>query len=258
METTITSTIDLAEILFTLFWVFFVGLIFYLRREDKREGYPLDSDRSGRVNVQGFPAMPSPKEFKLAHGGSSFAPSPQGADRRPVAALPAAPHPGAPLLPTGNPMIDGVGPASYAERSDKPDLTIEGLPRVVPLRAAIGASVSSRDADPRGMTVFAADGTMVGLVSDAWIDLSEPQIFYLEIALDEANGARTVLMPFAYADINKKRREIRVSALYAHQFRDAPALRNPDTISLLEEDKVSAYFAGGVFYADPARQEPLL
>ncbi|HEX7718520.1 MAG TPA: photosynthetic reaction center subunit H, partial [Woeseiaceae bacterium] len=28
--------IDVAEILFTLFWVFFIGLVIYLRREDKR------------------------------------------------------------------------------------------------------------------------------------------------------------------------------------------------------------------------------
>ncbi len=32
------ANIDLVEILFTLFWVFFIGLVLYLHRESKREG----------------------------------------------------------------------------------------------------------------------------------------------------------------------------------------------------------------------------
>lgn len=58
--------IDLATIAIYLFWFFFVGLIIYLRREDKREGYPLESDRKG-VTVQGFPAMPSPRPERAPH-----------------------------------------------------------------------------------------------------------------------------------------------------------------------------------------------
>ena len=41
----IVGSIDLALIALYAFWIFFAGLIFYLRREDKREGYPLVSDR---------------------------------------------------------------------------------------------------------------------------------------------------------------------------------------------------------------------
>ena len=257
MSGTLASSIDLAEILFTLFWVFFVGLIYYLRREDKREGYPLDSDRSGRVEVQGFPSIPKPKTFMLAHGGAQAAPA-DTADRRPIAAAPAALHPGAPLIPSGDPMVDGVGPASFAERSDTPDLTIDGLPRIVPMRVASDFSISRKDADPRGMPVFAADGIVVGTVSDAWVDRSEPQIFYLEVELDETTGGRSVLLPFAFASINKRDARITVNALYSHQFARVPALRVPDQVTLLEEDKVTAYYAGGEFYADAGRQEPLL
>ena len=68
----ITGYIDVAQIVLYAFWVFFAGLIFYLRREDKREGYPLESDRSGRVMVQGFPAMPSSKTFLMADGADAF------------------------------------------------------------------------------------------------------------------------------------------------------------------------------------------
>lgn len=258
MTATLTSGIDLAEILFTLFWVFFAALIFYLRREDKREGYPLDSDRRGGVKVQGFPAVPRPKSFKLPHGGKVVAPRAEGADLRPVAANAVAPHPGAPLVPTGDPMVDGVGPASYAQRADVPELTYDGEPRIVPMRIAPDFSVAHQDADPRGMAVLAADGETVGSVIDAWVDRSEPQIYFLEVQLNESLGGRSVLLPFPFADVKKSRREIRVDALYPHQFRNIPSLRTPNNITTLEEDKIQAYYAGGLFYADAARQEPLL
>jgi len=58
--------IDLPTILIWSFWLGFALLILYLRREDKREGYPLESDRQG-VSVQGFPAMPAPKAARVKH-----------------------------------------------------------------------------------------------------------------------------------------------------------------------------------------------
>jgi photosynthetic reaction center H subunit len=64
----ITSYIDVAQVVLYAFWIFFFGLILYLRREDKREGYPLESDRSRNISVQGFPAIPRPKSFRLADG----------------------------------------------------------------------------------------------------------------------------------------------------------------------------------------------
>ena len=70
----ITDYIDVAQVVLYVFWIFFAGLIVYLRREDKREGYPLESDRSGRVTVQGFPRIPAPKSFVLADGMTVFAP----------------------------------------------------------------------------------------------------------------------------------------------------------------------------------------
>lgn len=257
MTGSLSGSIDLAEILFTLFWVFFVGLILYLRREDKREGYPLESDRGGRVVVEGFPATPPPKAFKLAHGGTAYAPSGK-VDDRPIAAEPAAPGDGAPLVPTGNPMLDCVGPASYAQRSDTPDLTLEGEPRIVPMRVATDFWVNKQDTDPRGMDVIATDGVTVGTVSDIWVDRAEPQPFFFEVDLNPESGSGSVLMPLAFVDIHNRRRAISCDALYSNQFRDVPALQSPDQVTLLEEDKINAYYAGGLFYADAERQEPLL
>ena len=69
METgAITSYIDVAQLVLYAFWIFFAGLIYYLHQEDKREGYPLLSDRSDHVKVQGFPPIPSPKTFTLRDG----------------------------------------------------------------------------------------------------------------------------------------------------------------------------------------------
>ena len=47
----ITQYIDVAQLTLYAFWIFFALLIVYLRREDKREGYPLESDRSGSITV---------------------------------------------------------------------------------------------------------------------------------------------------------------------------------------------------------------
>jgi photosynthetic reaction center H subunit len=37
-----------------------------------------------------------------------------------------------------------------------------------------------------------------------------------------------------------------------------PTLKNPNQITKLEEEKVSAYYGGGTLYADPVRGEPLI
>jgi photosynthetic reaction center H subunit len=35
-------------------------------------------------------------------------------------------------------------------------------------------------------------------------------------------------------------------------------LKAPDQVTLLEEDKVTAYYGAGTLYSDPMRAEPLL
>lgn len=62
---------DVASLAVWAFWLFFAGLVFYLRREDKREGYPLlTKDVQG--NVQGFPAYPGPKVFRDTQTGETM------------------------------------------------------------------------------------------------------------------------------------------------------------------------------------------
>jgi photosynthetic reaction center H subunit len=251
----VTGYIDVAQIALYAFWIFFAGLIVYLRREDKREGYPLESDRSGgRIRVQGFPAVPAPKTFKLADGRTVQAPRAER-DVRPIAALPTGAYLGAPLQPTGNPMLDAVGPAAYAERADHPDLTVTGLPLIVPMRAAPEFSVAAGDPDPRGMEVYGADRERGGTVCDLWVDRAEPQIRYLEVATP---GGRHVLLPMPFAKINGGKRSVAVKSILGAQFATVPSIANPDRVTLLEEDQISAYYAGGTLYATAARAEPFL
>jgi photosynthetic reaction center H subunit len=251
----VTGYLDVAQLVLYAFWIFFAALIIYLRKEDKREGYPLESDRSGgRIKVQGFPAMPAAKSFKLAEGGIVLAPRVEQ-DLRIIRAAPTSLSPGSPLSPSGNPMVDAVGPAAYAERSNHPDLTISGLPMIVPLRAAPGFTVSSKDSDPRGMTVLGADKEVGGIVAELWVDRAEPQIRYLEV---KTHTGRSVMLPMTFAKIDAARRQVRVRSILGAQFAAVPAIAHPDQISRREEDQVSAYYAGGTLYAEARRSEPLL
>ena len=253
METgAITEYIDVAQMVLYAFWIFFAGLIFYLRREDKREGYPLKSDRSSYIQVVGFPGLPEPKKFVLPHdGGVRYAPRDEP-EPYALAAEPSGPWPGAPLNPTGDPLVDGVGPAAYARRPDVPDLTYHGDPRIVPMRVASEFTVESRDPDPRGKTVYGADNKPAGTVTDIWVDRGEPQIRYLEV---DVHG-RTVLLPINFLRVSPDGSRINVVSIRADQFTRVPTLSNPDQITLQEEDRICAYYGGGHLYAFPERSEP--
>ena len=53
MHPQITPGIDVALLVFYAFVLFFICLVFYLRREDRREGYPLEDDATGRIESLG-------------------------------------------------------------------------------------------------------------------------------------------------------------------------------------------------------------
>ncbi len=253
----VVGSIDLAQIVLYAFWIFFVGLIFYLRREDKREGYPLESDRGERVAVQGFPAIPAPKTFLLADGSTIQAPR-RETDHA-VAIRPAAGFPGAPFEPTGNPMQDGVGPAAYAMRPDHAELVFDTTdPKIVPLRAAPAYHIAEDDPDPRGMEVIGLDGVAGGLVVDAWVDRSDVLLRFLEVETAGAAGPRRVLVPMTLVRIDHKRGRVRLASVTAAQLAEAPGTAQPEQITMREEDRIAAYFASGHLYATPARLGPVL
>jgi photosynthetic reaction center H subunit len=257
MSPVIVGNIDVALLSLWAFFLFFLGLVVYLRKEDRREGYPLEDSATGRLDSLGGPLSTSPpKTFLLPHGlGTATTPTDTGREPVEIAARRTWASPGAPYEPTGNPLLDGVGPASYAHRANRPDLDWEGHPRIVPMRVAHEISVARQDADPRGFTVVGCDGQVAGTVADMWIDRADRLVRYLEVTL--ATG-RNVLVPMTMSIVKGRRGVVEVDAVTAAQFADAPAIVGPESITLNEEERIVAYFGGGYLYATPDRAEPLV
>ncbi len=252
----ITNYIDVAQLVLYAFWIFFAGLIYYLHREGKREGYPLLTERKG-VTLQGFPFVPAPKTFLLANGHVVHAPRPEAPEV--LNAVPSARFPGAPYQPIGNPMLSGMGPGAWARRADHPDLAFDDqMPKIVPLRSATAFFLDHDDPSLMGYEVFGLDGVHAGKIVDVWVDRSEYMVRYLEIALAHPADATHVLMPIHYTEIDRKRQTIGTNFITGAQFATVPATRSPDTVTLLEEDKIMAYYAGGKMYAVPGRGDPLI
>jgi photosynthetic reaction center H subunit len=131
MNPLLTPGIDVALLVFWAFVLFFIGLVFYLRREDRREGYPVENELTGRIDTPGGPLyLPAPKTFKLPFGHGSVT-VPRRNDVQPVdiAARRMERSGGSPMSPTGNPLVDGIGPAAWANRADVPDIDMHGHPR---------------------------------------------------------------------------------------------------------------------------------
>ena len=245
---------DVAQLAIYMFWLFFAGLVYYLIYESKREGFPLDSGlRNGRRDP-GLIGMPKPKVYRMQHGGEYFAPHLRDWEQPPLAAKPIAGFPGAPIEPTGNPMVDGIGPGAWTARSDRPDMTYEGQARIVPLRVAApeGFAVDHGETDPRGFDVYGADGVVGGKVTDLWVDRSEHLFRYVEV---DAGGHR-VLVPMTLCRVERDRVTIR--AVLGDQIAAIPRTANPEQVTWLEEEKIFGYLGGGLLYAEPGRQEPLI
>jgi photosynthetic reaction center H subunit len=219
--------------------------------EGHREGYPMESGSSGRAVIKGFP-IPEPKTFLLEGGRRVTVPD---LTRKEPAYNAVASHPssGSPIEPTGDAMTAAVGAGAYSNREDVPERTTHGVPLIQPLRIASDFSVAPQDVDPRGLPVMAGDGKQGGTVKDIWIDSAEMMFRYLEV---EITGGKTVLLPITFSLI--RRNQVEVHAIYARHFAAVPALKNPDQVTKLEEEKITAYYGGGTLYADATRSEPLI
>jgi photosynthetic reaction center H subunit len=167
---------------------------------------------------------------------------------------------GSPHIPTGNPLVDAVGPAAYADRAEVPDMTAHGKVKIVPMRTAPDFFVAEGDPDPRGLAVKACDGVIAGRIVDIWVDRSEPQVRYYEVQL--INGGRHVLLPVGFVQWPgfglRASDHVLVKSITAAQFFDVPATMSETQVTLREEDRISAYYAGGHLYATAARSQPII
>ena len=245
------GNVDLASVAIWAFWVFFALLIFYLQTENMREGYPLEDDEGGDKSNQGPFPLPNPKTFVLPHGrGEKTVPDGQ-AEGRTLALKKADPALGSPFVPTGDPLADGVGPASWAPRRDVPELDGRGHPKIVPM-AGLEAFKVSAGYDPRGMQVMSNDMEVVGEITDLWIDEPEQLVRYLEYKLNDGSKR---LVPMQLAKVTKVNPLaggspfVKVQSLNAAHFAGVPKTASDKQVTLLEEEKISAYYGGGRMYS---------
>ena len=238
---------DLASAAIWGFRLFFAGLVCYLQTENMRESYPLDTEDGKPAPNQGPFPLPRQKTFRLPHGRGEVT-VPNGArEAREVALRRTAVSDGFPHAPTGDPMVDGVGPASWAPRRDIPELDGHAHNKIMPMGMAHGFAVSA-GRDPRGMAVEANDLTVVGRISDMWIDASEQLVRYLEVTLE---GGAKRLIPMPMAKITADR--VKVRALSSDLFAGIPATKSATEVTMLEEEKISGYVAGGLMYSADKR-----
>ncbi|MDT7953653.1 MAG: photosynthetic reaction center subunit H [Acetobacteraceae bacterium] len=241
----LTGHLDVVQILVALFFLFFAGLIYYLRREDKREGYPLWDISPRHVPIEGFPPVPPTKVYLLLEGGTTT--MPHRFEPSATRAFPAESYFGSPLVPIGDAMLAEVGPGAYPMRKTEP-LMSEGEPQVQPMRTAEGWDVMEGDADPRGMRVLDRAKQEVGTVVDLWVDRGVKILRYLEVKLDGDLSGRNVMVPLFRTNVREKRRVVIIEAMLAGHVRLAPRLANPDIITAREEDQVNAYFSAAYMY----------
>jgi photosynthetic reaction center H subunit len=247
---------DLASAAIWLFWIFFAGLIYYLQTENMREGYPLVDEEGKAAPNQGAFPVPSDKTFHLRDGrGELSVPSGQRGDRADLALVQSSRAAGSPYIPTGDPMIDGVGAASWAPRRDMPELDAHGHAKIRPM-SQLPDFILSAGRDPRGKVVVGGDGEVVGRVIDMWVDVPESLVRFLTVDLNPEGTGNTRLIPINLSKIKGDR--VVVRSLYAHNWNGIPVTKSSELVTLLEEEKIMAYFAGGTLYASAERLEPAL
>ena len=253
--------VDAAQLTLYAFWIFFAGLVVYLQRESKREGFPLVSEVdpfTTRLSGDAWPHTPEPKMFRMMDGAVMMVP-PGQQPRLVEGARPIASFPGAPLEPTGNPLVDGIGPASWCYRIDEPEVDADGSFKILPLRAEPTLLLHPNSPDPRGFPVVGADGLTAGTVADIWVDALEEAVLYLEVALTLLGAeGQHVLVPSRFVQYRRRLGLVKVRSITAAQFAQVPRLRHPERITPLEEDKLVGYFGGGNLFALPGRSGPLL
>lgn len=249
MEPYDTSTgVDGAMAALFIFAVFFFWLVFFhLRPQDKREGYPTVRPDGSVPFFKGEGVFPMPwkKTFHRPHGQPPVTTpraEPRAGDRPAVMAR----NDGRPLRPKEDGLLEGIGAAAWAEREDAADLNIEGKPKLASLETEREYSILEGCPDPRGWPVLGCDGERAGTVRDIWFNRAEFFPRYLEV---EAPGG-DYLLPIFFAVVHTGRNRVEVRDIPARRVAQAPFRRHEDRITLLEEDRLNAFFAGGLRYGE--------
>ena len=76
----------------------------------------------------------------------------------------------------------------------------------------------------------------------------------LEVELEGDAGTRRIPMPLSKVHHDK----IVVVSIKSEHFPMVPKIASDSQVTLQEEERIGAFYAGGKLYADPKRLEPLL
>ena len=113
---------------------------------------------------------------------------------------------GSPYIPTGNPMVDGIGAAAWAPRRDVTELDAHGHNKIQAMSNLPDFAVSA-GRDPRGKPVVAGDGQVIGRILDMWIDVPEQMVRYLTVDLNPEGNGNTRLIPINFCKIQNRPRD---------------------------------------------------
>ena len=75
------------------------------------------------------------------------------------------------------------------------------------------------------------------------------------VVLHERGLAYEAVVPVNFCRIG---RVVKVRSIFAHHFADVPVTKHAESITMLEEERIMAYYGAGTLYAEPSRMEPLL
>jgi len=164
-----------------------------------------------------------------------------------------------PLVPTGNPMLDGVGAAAYAERLDIPDATVHGDTEAVRHCAPHQGSILIIKIRIHA-AILSSVLTVKPVVSCAMSGLIRPRCIIRYLESGNRCAGREAQCASADDDVSdfSVRRQGQSEVDLGKRFEHVPAHKKPDSVTRLEEDKICAYYAGGHLYATPERAEPLI
>ncbi len=245
----VVGNLDVAILCVIAFVIFFAGLLVHLRREDKREGYPVEvAGVFGRTqSAQGFPATPKPKLFYRPHD-RGVAQAPRIETPEPVRPGQDLPPMAYPLDPGPDPLNEGVGAAAYTRiREELPDLDVNGEPKLISLNDHSDYYIPDGDPDPRGWVLLSADEKRVGTVHDLWFNRAEFFLRYYEVSIEGADGRR--LVPAFFAEALPRDRAVRATTLVAEDMRRTPVRADDSCITMREEDRLNGFYAGGLRFS---------
>jgi len=197
-------------------------------------------DRSGRIRfVQVEHGLPRKHfllpEHQLEWGEKSFVIGRWTRDQ--IRALPPY-DPDTPLTGSVLQEQERSFPWFYDREVERSEISQPGEERVIPLSDAKSFKLGSNAPNPRGWSVFGADGERVGTVTQLLVDPAAMKVRYLDVDLlddlYQLKDDRHVLVPLEHVDLKERGNDVWVRGLSAKQVARLPAYTGGGVDSWME------------------------